>query len=176
MATSARAIGRPERSEAAEYYFRYIDRVSGDDPVAVLEEQVEDVLSTLGGISEDRSLHRYAPDKWSLRQVLGHVNDNERVFAYRALWFARGFDAPLPGFDQDVAVAEAASDAVAWESHLQEFRAVREASVHLFSSLPAAAWPRRGVANDHPVTVRALAYIVAGHLAHHLAVVRERYV
>lgn len=175
MATSVRAIGRPERSEAAEYYFRYIDRLKGGDPVAVLEEQVEDVLSTLGVISEERSLHRYAPEKWSLRQVLGHVNDTERVFAYRALWFARGFDAPLPGFDQDGAVAAAAADEVPWESHLQEFRAVREASIRLFSSLPVAAWARRGVASDNPVTVRALAYIVGGHVAHHLAVVRERY-
>lgn len=175
MATSVRRVGVPERSEAAEYYFRYIDRVRGDDPVAALESQVGDVLAFLEGFSEERSLHRYAPDKWSLRQLLSHVNDTERVFVDRALWFARGFDTPLPSFDQEVAVAAAGADEVAWSSHLEEFRAIRRASIAFFRSLPAEAWMRRGIASGNPFSVRALAYIVPGHVAHHMAVVRERY-
>jgi DinB superfamily len=168
-------VGRPERGEAADYYFTYIDQVQSEDPVGALETQLEDALATLGAISEEGSLHRYAPDKWSLRKVLSHVNDTERVFTYRTLWFARGFDTPLPSFDQDVAVTAAAADEVPWGSHLQEFREIRKASIRLFSNLPGEAWTRRGVASDNPVTVRALAYIVAGHVAHHMAVVRERY-
>jgi hypothetical protein len=175
MATSARAIGRPEPGEAAEYYFKYIDSVSGAEPVTFLESQLRDVLASLEVISEERSLFRYAPEKWSLRQVLSHVNDSERVFAYRALWFARGFDTPLPSFDQDVAVASGGADDVSWTSHLEEFRGIRQASIHLFRNLPAEAWRRRGIASDNPVSVRALAYIVAGHAAHHMAIIRERY-
>jgi hypothetical protein len=175
MPTSVRKIGMPERDEAADYYFKYIERIQGDDPVTVLERQLGDVLASLEAISEERSLYRYAPDKWSLRQLLGHVNDSERVFSYRALWFARGFDSPLLSFDQDVAVAAAGADDVAWQSHLEEFRDIRRASIRLFRSLPAEAWMRRGVASDNPFSVRALAYVTAGHVAHHVAVVRERY-
>jgi hypothetical protein len=168
-------VGRPERGEAADDYFTYIDRVGSEDPVGALERQLEDAMATLGGISEEASLHRYAPGKWSLRQVLSHVNDTERVFAYRALWFARGFDSPLPGFEQDVAVAKAGADQVAWEAHVRELREVRQSSISLFRNLPPEAWGRRGVASGSPVTVRALAYIVVGHADHHIAVVRERY-
>jgi DinB superfamily len=175
MGTSAHAIGKPGRGEAAEYYFKYIDKVTGHDPVAFLESQLRDVLASLETISEEDSLFRYAPDKWSLRQVLSHVNDSERVFTYRALWFARGFETPLPSFDQDTAVASAGADEVPWTSHLEEFRGIRQASIHLFSNLPDQAWMRRGIASDNPVTVRALAYIVGGHAAHHMAIIRERY-
>lgn len=175
MATSVHAIGRPDRSEAAEYYFKYIERIKGDDPVAALESQLGEVLASLETISDETSLFRYAPDKWSLRQVLCHLNDTERVFVYRALWFARGFDTPLPSFDQDVAVASAGADEVSWTSRLEEFRGIRQASIALFRNLPAEAWLRRGIASDNPSTVRALAYIVAGHVAHHMAIVHERY-
>jgi hypothetical protein len=175
MAKSGRAAGRPERSEAAAYYFRYIDRVSGDDPVAALATQLEELPASLGEFSEEGSLHRYAPDKWSIRQLLCHVNDTERIFAGRALWFARGFEDPLPSFEQDVAVQAAEADAISWASHLREFREVRQATISLFRNLPGDAWSRRGVASDNPFTVRAIAYILAGHAAHHMEVVRERY-
>jgi hypothetical protein len=165
----------PDRTEAGEYYFTYINKVHAGDIRAILRTQVDDAEPVLRGISEERSLHRYAPGKWSLRQVLGHVNDAERVFTYRAFWFARGFDSPLPSFDQDVAVPTAASDERSWSSHVDEFLAVRAATIDLFQHLPAGAWVRRGVASGTPVTVKALAYIVAGHLAHHLQIVRERY-
>lgn len=167
--------GRPEPREAAEYYFRYIDQVQGEDVLGTLESQLDEMLALLGSITEERSLHRYGPDKWSIREVLNHVSDTERVFVFRALWFGRGFDAPLPGFDQNVAVPAARSDEVSWTRHVEDFRAVRQATLTLFRSLPAEAWMRSGVASDNPVTVRALAYITAGHVAHHMVILRERY-
>src|SRR5258708_40119943 len=98
-------IGRPQDNEAAPYYFNYINEVNGDDPVAVMDRQLGEFSASLSQISEEQSLHRYAPEKWSIREVLNHLNDTERAFAFRALWFARGFETPLPGYDQNVAVA-----------------------------------------------------------------------
>ncbi len=167
--------GRPEPQEAAPYYFRYIDRVQSEDVLGVLEAQLDEMLALLGGVTEERSLHRYAPDKWSLREVLNHVTDCERVFLFRALWFARGFDTPLPGFDQDVAAPKARADEVSWARHMEEFRSVRLATLAFFRNLPAEAWARSGIASDNPFTVRALAYITAGHTAHHAVILRERY-
>jgi hypothetical protein len=167
--------GRPQPQEAALYYFRYIDQVPGEDVLGTLEAQLEETLAFLGGVGEERSLHRYAPDKWSLRQVLSHVSDTERVFVFRALWFGRGFDTPLPSFDQNVAVPTARADEVSWARHVEEFRSVRLATLTFFRNLPAEAWLRSGVASDNLVTVRALAYITAGHVAHHTAILRERY-
>src|SRR5262249_13724560 len=113
--------------------------------------------------------------KWSIRQLVNHMSDTERLFAFRALWFSRGFQDPLSSFEQDPAVAAAKADAVPWARHVDEFRAVRQATVALFRNLPEEAWSRRGVASGNPVSVRALAYIVAGHADHHAAVLRERY-
>jgi hypothetical protein len=165
----------PERTEAADYYFTYIDKVGRGDICGTLEAQMGETAAFLRGISDERSLHRYASDKWSIRQVVGHLNDAERVFAFRAFWFARGFDSSLPSFDQDIAVTSAGSDARAWPSLIDEFQAVRAASLSLFNNLPAEAWMRRGTASGNPFTVRALAYIVAGHVAHHVGILRERY-
>jgi len=165
----------PERTEAADYYFTYIDKVGRGDICETLEAQMGETAAFLRGISDERSLHRYASDKWSIRQVVGHLNDAERVFAFRAFWFARGFDSSLPSFDQDIAVTSAGSDARAWPSLIDEFQAVRAASMSLFNNLPAEAWMRRGMASGNPFTVRALAYIVAGHVAHHVGILRERY-
>ena len=168
-------IGPPESHEAVPYYFRYIDRVPGRDILRVLETQLDETVSFLAGISEERSLHRYAPEKWSVRQVWNHVNDTERVFLFRAFWFARGFDTPLPSYDQDVAAASAAAGEIPWASHVEDFRATRLSTLTFFRNLPPAAWMARGVANDNTFTVRALAYTLAGHVAHHAAVLRERY-
>ena len=143
--------------------------------VDVLEQQLEETLTFLSTISEEQSLMRYAPDKWSLRELLNHINDTERVFVFRALWFARGFTEPLPGFDQEIAVKGAGADAVSWAAHVDDFRRVRTATISLFRSLPDEAWKRSGIASDNPVTVNALAYITAGHAAHHANVVRQRY-
>ncbi len=166
---------RPARDEAADYYFTYIDQVPDGDICATLEAQAVETLATFANVSEDGSRHRYGPGKWSIREVLGHVNDTERLFLSRAFWFARGFDTPLPSFDQNVAVAAAAADERSLSSHVEEFRAVRASTLAFFRNLPADAWTRRGTASGNPFTVRALAYLAAGHVVHHLAIVRERY-
>jgi hypothetical protein len=167
--------GRPQATEAAPYYFTYINQVEGSDALAAMTVQLHEALKSFSGISEEKSLCRYAPDKWSIRQTLSHVNDTERVFAFRAFWFARGFDTPLPSFDQNIAVSGADADKIAWADHMEEFRRVRLASIALFSSLPADAWMRTGIASDNPFTVRALAFMVAGHATHHIRIVKERY-
>ena len=165
----------PQRTEAAPHYFTYIDLISGDDILQTMNVQLEDTAALLGGVSEEESLHRYAADKWSVRQVMSHVNDTERVFAFRALWFARGFSDPLPSFDQNIASNAARADDYSWASHVQEFRKIRQATLALFRNLPAEAWVRSGVASGNSVTVNALAYIIAGHVAHHAAILQERY-
>jgi hypothetical protein len=168
-------IGRPQPTEAATYYFTYIDLVPGVDILPVLEDQLDSSLALFSTISEEKSLHRYAPEKWSIRQLLNHVTDTERAFAFRTLWFARGFSTPLPGIDQEIAAAGAAADRVGWGDHVEEFRRVRLSTIALFRNLPPNAWMRTGIASDNPFTVRALAYITAGHVAHHIAVLSQRY-
>ena len=167
--------GFPEPTEAAPYYFTYIDRVQSDDVLGVLASQLDETLALLQGIGEEQSLHRYAPDKWSFREVVNHLNDTERMFVFRALWFARGFDSPLPSFDEKVCAAAAPADEVSWARHVEELRAVRLSTLAFFRNLPAAAWMRSGIASDNRFTVRALAYLAAGHVAHHVAILRERY-
>lgn len=166
---------RPSPDEAAVYYSNYIDLVTGEDVVKTLEEQLNEFGSFLSTISEDQSLKNYAPGKWTLRELLNHVNDGERVFLYRALWFARGFPDPLPSFDQDVSVAGGGANDVSWADHLEEFRNIRLATLSFFKNLPDVAWSRTGVASGNPFTVRALAYIIAGHAAHHEGVIKDRY-
>jgi hypothetical protein len=168
-------ITAPDRTEAAEYYFTYIDQVGPGDICTILERQMTETLALLSGIPEERSRHRYAPDKWSIRQVAGHVNDTERLFVFRALWFARGFDTPLPSFDQSIAAGTAGSDDRSWKSHVEEFGAIRSATLAFFRNLPAEAWARSGVASGNPFTVRALAFIAAGHVTHHVGILRARY-
>lgn len=170
-----RVVGRPERGEAAPYYFAYIDQVEGDDVLGALERQLEELPGFFATISEEKSLHRYAADKWSIRQVLNHLNDTERLFAFRALWFARGFETPLPSFDQNVAVSGAAAESVSWAAHVEEFRRVRLSTLSLFRNLPTDAWMRSGIASEKPFTVRALAFLAVGHTAHHVRILRERY-
>jgi hypothetical protein len=167
--------GRPEATEAAPYYYMYIDRISSDDIVTTLEDQIDETLAELSAISEEKSLHRYAPGKWSIRELWNHVTDTERAFVFRALWFARGFDSPLPGFDQEISSAAAKADDVSWARHIEEFRVVRLSTVSLFRNMPPEAWMRTGIASGNPFTVRSLAYITAGHAAHHAAILRERY-
>jgi hypothetical protein len=166
---------RPQPNEAAPYYSNYINLISDDDVIGALERQLTDTHSFLKQISEEKSLHSYAPDKWTIRQVLGHLNDTERVFLYRALWFARGFPESLPSFDQNVAVDGGSANDVSWADHVEEFRNIRLATLSFFKNLPEGSWSRTGIASDNPFTVRALAYIIAGHAAHHLAVIKERY-
>src|SRR6266404_2411196 len=133
-------IPRPQTAEAAPYYFTYINRVTGDDPRGALENQLEEAL--FSAISEEKSLHRYAPDKWSIRQVLNHITDTERAFAFRALWFARCFDSPLPSYDQNIAATGADADRISWADHVEEFRSVRLSTIPLFKNMPPQAWTR----------------------------------
>jgi hypothetical protein len=166
---------RPERDEAAPYYFTYIDKVPDGDVRAIMRAQASDVVSWANGITEELSVRRYAADKWSIREVLGHINDCERLFVMRAFWFARGFDSPLPSFDQNVAMTVSGAHERTWRSHVGEFQALRAATLAFFDALPGAAWGRRGIASDNPFTVRALAFMVPGHVVHHLDIVRDRY-
>jgi uncharacterized damage-inducible protein DinB len=168
-------MGLPQRSEAAPYYFKYIDRISSDDIVGQLEIQLNETLAFFSGISEEKSLHRYAPEKWSIRQVINHVIDTERVFISRAFWFARGFESPLPSYDEKACAQAARADELSWAGHVEDFRVVRMSALTLFRNLPAEAWMRKGIASGNPFTVRALAYIIAGHAAHHTAILREKY-
>ena len=167
--------GRPDNTEAAPYYFTYIDQVDGNDPVEVMEHQLAAARSLFAEISETSSMRRYAPEKWTIRQVLNHITDTERAFAFRALWFARGFETPLPGYDQDIADAGADANRIAWYDHVEEFEFVRQSTIRLFKNLPPGAWTMSGVADGKPFTVRAIAYIIPGHVTHHLSILKERY-
>ena len=166
---------RPQTTEAADYYFNYIDLVPSDDIVPAIENQMGEMLQFLSEISEEQSLYSYAPGKWTIREVLNHVNDGERVFSARAFWFARGFTDALPSFDQDVAVQFAHANNTSWADLVEEFKNVRLGTISLLKSLPEEAWDRTGVASDNPVSVRALVYIIAGHVTHHMGVLREKY-
>jgi DinB family protein len=167
--------GRPAQDEAAPYYFRYIDRIAGDDAVPVLEAQLADLIPRLAAIPDAASTSRYASDKWSMREVLGHVSDTERLFVARAFWFARGFDTPMPSFEPDpCAVAGGAGD-LAWDDVVEEFRSVRLATLAFFRNLPPDRWTARGVASGNTFSVRALAFLAAGHADHHAAILAERY-
>jgi hypothetical protein len=166
---------RPARDEAAEYYFTYIDLVPDGEICAILDTQRTATSAFLRTIPAHRSGHRYAADKWSISDVVAHLCDCERLFSFRAFWFARGFDSPLPSFDQGIAARHARAEDRPWSTHLEEFDTVRASTLELFLRLPADAWRRRGIASDNPFTVRALAYIAAGHVSHHLMILKERY-
>lgn len=166
---------RPQQTEAASYYFPYIDLVTSDEIVPAIKSQLDETLPFLQSISEEQSLQTYEPGKWSIRDVLNHVNDGERVFLARAFWFARGFQDPLPSFDQELAAQAAHANQTPWSELVEEFRNVRLGTISFFNNLPDEAWSRTGVASDNPFTVRALAYIIAGHVVHHMKVLREKY-
>ncbi|HEX6964640.1 MAG TPA: DinB family protein [Gemmatimonadaceae bacterium] len=166
---------RPAADEHLPYYERYITTVPAGDVLATLESQLRETVVLLEGISEEQAAYRYAPGKWSVKEVIGHVSDTERVFSYRALCAARGETAALPSFEQDDYVAQANSDGRTMRSLLDELTAVRQSSLALFRSLDDTALARRVVASGAPVSARALAWIIAGHERHHLRILRERY-
>lgn len=168
-------LGRPARGEMDEYYVAYIDLVPDGDIRQLLDDQRQETLSFLSTIPEARATHRYAPEKWSVSEILSHVNDCERLYTMRAFWFARAMELPLPSFHSDMAVKTAKPEERPWSTHVHEFASVRASTVDLFRHLPPEAWLRRGIASDLPFSVRALAYITAGHVIHHTRVLRERY-
>lgn len=168
-------IGRPAVSEYGAYFERYISLVRGEDIVSTLGQQLSDTLSLLRNISEEQAESRYAPGKWSLKEVVGHVLDFERIFAYRALMIARVAGSVLPGCDQDELMKGTDFHAYKLSDLAKEFEQVRRVNISFFSHLGEEVWGRRGVASEQAVSVRALAYILAGHEAHHVQVIRERY-
>jgi len=168
-------ITPPAQDEYAPFYAGYVERVAGRDVRAILEGQVEEIRALVAPLSEEAGAARYEPGKWSVKEVIGHIADTERVMSYRLLRIARGDATPLPGFDQDPYVAAARSDARTLESLVAEVEAVRASTLALVGSLGAEEWGRRGVASGREVSARALAHIIAGHFAHHAAILGERY-
>jgi hypothetical protein len=168
-------IARPQAGEYAPYYDRYVSLVRGDDILNTLDQQRRDTMLLLSGRDEEDGDFRYAPDKWSANEVLGHVCDTERVFAYRALRFARADATPVAGFEQDDYVRNGPFAQRPLADLVEDFIAVRRATLSLLRNLDEAAWARRGVANKNEVSVRALAYIIAGHELHHRRILEEKY-
>ena len=169
-------VERPGPDEHDQYYSRYISRVpDGVDLLAVLAEQRDATATLLSKVPVDRRSFRYAPGKWSVKEVVGHLSDTERIMAYRALRIARADATPLPGFEENDYVPPARFDELGLDQLAEEWVAVRQASLAMFRNLPAEAWTRRGTANGSQVSVRALAYIIAGHELHHLETLRTRY-
>ncbi|MFO1076436.1 MAG: DinB family protein [Planctomycetota bacterium] len=166
---------RPGPGELAPFYQRYVDLVPNGDVLAHLRDQGERSRALLAALPAARAEFAYAPDKWTIKRLWQHVVDGERVFAYRALCIARGETGPLPGFEEDVYAANDGTDARGLLAIVDDYAAVRAATCTLFAGFEGAAWVRRGVANQNPVSVRALAWMIAGHELHHLAVLRERY-
>ena len=175
MATPGAGHPRPTSGEYAPSYERYISLVPEGEIVATLEQQLDSTLALLGTIEESKANSRYAPEKWSIKELVGHLIDSERIFAYRALRFARNDQTPLSGFEQDDYVRDAKFDNRQLVELVSEFECVRKANISLFRSLSAEEFTRHGAANDVDVTVRALVYIIAGHEAHHIQVLKTRY-
>jgi hypothetical protein len=174
--TPAMTISRPSPDEYAPGFAGYVGRIGAqEDVLEALACQRTDLLAWLGRIPPARGDHRYAPDKWSIKEVVGHLSDTERVFAYRALRIGRGDRTPLPGYDDQAYVPEQRAADRALADLAEEWDAVRHATLTLLRNLPPAAWTRVGLAGDHPASVRALAYVIAGHVRHHLDVLEARY-
>jgi hypothetical protein len=166
---------RPAPSEYAAQNARYVERVPDGSVLRTLESGVRETVALLAPLPEAKAMHRYAPGKWSVKEVVGHLADSERVMGYRALRFARGDGTRLPGFDENLFAAAAPFDARPLAEVIAEFESVRAATLSLFRGFDEAAWGRAGVANETPVTVRALAWMLAGHELHHRALLVERY-
>jgi uncharacterized damage-inducible protein DinB len=169
------SLPRPGPDECSPYYHGYISEVPGDQIGRYLTEQLQQLEQMMAPLDDSGGRARYAAGKWSVKEVLGHLADAERIFAYRILRIARGDATPLPGFDENAYVPSGEFDARSLPSLLGEFRALRLSTLALLDGLPAAAWTRRGQASGAPVSARALAYIIVGHVTHHAAVLRERY-
>jgi hypothetical protein len=168
-------IARPEATEYAPHYETYVSKVPEGDLLHLLDEERRTTGHLLGAIPEATGSHRYAPGKWSIKEVVGHVTDAERVFSYRALRFARGDRTPLPGFDEQAYAPAGRFDARPLADLARELALVRAATIALFRGFDAEMLERRGVANGQEISVRALAYVIAGHERHHVAILRERY-
>lgn len=166
---------RPETSEYAPSYETYVSKVREGDILQILSTQIKETLALLSDLSEEQASYRYAPDKWSIKEVVGHMGDSERIFAYRALRFSRNDATPIPGFEQE-SFTEAANFAERTLADLlDEFRIIRQDTLYLFKGMGADMMTRTGTASNFAVSVRAIAYIIAGHERHHVGILRERY-
>lgn len=166
---------RPDRSDYADYWERYISLVPDDDILATIERQSGEVQRLIATMDDARASHRYAEGKWSVKEVIGHMTDAERVFGYRILSIARGDEQSLPGFDENEYVRHAGFDAWRLGDLAESYALVRRSNIVLLRNLPEEAWDRRGTANDNAITPRALVWVIAGHERHHLGVLRDRY-
>lgn len=173
--TESLPFGRPAADEHPPYYSTYIDKVPDGDLLGILADQVPAVLTTLRPVGEAGADHAYGPGKWTIKEVVGHLADTERVMAYRALTFARGDSTALPSFDENTWAPAGRFGERTLASLLDEWVAVRSASIALLAGLPADTGARSGTASGKPISVRALAYIIAGHLNHHLGILEARY-
>ena len=170
------AIGVPAETEFAPAFERYVARVRHvADPIGELSAQRGRVVARLSPLHEEQANHRYAPDKWSVKDLLGHLCDAERVFAYRLLRIGRGDTTPLPGFEENDYARAASANRRPFRDLLAEWSVVRDATSWLAASLPDTDWSNQGTSNDAPTTARALLYIILGHTEHHLAVLSDRY-
>ncbi|MNH80652.1 DinB superfamily protein [compost metagenome] len=169
------SIQRPLKDEYSSYYESYIQELPEVEILAYLESQIEEFGEQLKHLSEEKASFRYAEGKWSIKEVLGHINDTERIMSYRLLRIARGDDTPLAGFNESDYVAYAGSERLAVSDLLAEFSAIRTSTLELAKRLDDEAWQRVGTANGAQVSARAVIYIIAGHAAHHLKLIRERY-
>jgi hypothetical protein len=172
---SSLSLPRPGADESAPSFHGYIDKVPGEQIGEYLAAQPGEVERLLTPLDDAAARFRYAPQKWSVKEVLGHLCDAERIFAYRLLRIGRADTTPLPGFDEDAYVPPAEFDARPLPELLREFQAVRAGTIALVEGLPASAWQQRGQASGKAISTRALAYIMVGHVTHHLGVLRERY-
>ncbi|HUP47002.1 MAG TPA: DinB family protein [Thermoanaerobaculia bacterium] len=166
---------RPDPTEFAPYFQRYLDLVPEDDILAALEKQMHETAAILGRVNEERSTYRYAPGKWTIKQVVGHMGDTERILAFRALSISRGEKNPLPGYDEDSYVRGAEFEGWPYADLVDALGVVRRANILMFRHLSPEAWERRGVANESATSVRGLAYTILGHERHHLGVLHDRY-
>ena len=166
-------IPRPQAGEYAPFYETYTSKVPDGDVVEYLVEQRERFAAELRGFAETETERGYAPGKWTLKEALGHVNDTERIFAYRCLRIARGDEKAMEGFDQDPYVAEAKANGYRWTELIAEFEAVRTATIAMVRMLRPEWWERVGTASGNPVSVRAMVYILAGHVEHHRRLLEE---
>jgi hypothetical protein len=166
---------RPNETEYAPYYKQYVDTVEGDDIIWFLEKQINEFIEFINTIPEEKKTYSYAAGKWTIAEVLGHINDTERIMAFRALWFARNEPTPLPGFEQDNFIKYSNFNNRTLRSFAVEWTHLRKSNNFLFGSLGEEALHRQGVSNNKKVSVLALLYIIAGHLNHHMAILQERY-
>lgn len=168
-------MSRPEKTEYDQYYERYIALVPGDDVIHELGAQPTELQDIFIAMPEEKGLYAYADGKWTIKEVLSHLIDGERIFAYRALRISRGDETPIEGFEQDGYIENSHANERAIADLLEEFKLLRRSNILFFNHLDETGWKRMGTASDVPVSVRALAYIMAGHVTHHVNILRERY-